>query len=309
MYFPVFYMIKDFVTSGPEKADPVKAVNEYIGNMHEDLIALWKVWIPSTFLNFAFMPMWARIPWVASTSLIWTCILSAMRGSSDVPANNVFAGVDKQTMELVKRTVVGPPPYLDPNRSHVLIIARGPDRPGIISDLTKKVATNQATVTTSKMLSLGSEFSIMMHAEVPHEQLGALTSAVIGDTDSASRIELPGTIIATSPDGLTYTIRSLPSAAGVPSAAFSAKLWLTGPDKPGLLFRLTEAVSDSKLNIEHLQTEQHSSLMPSGEKLFSAHCHVVAPTAEAADVAGLKRRLAELEGSLGVRCSLEVTKS
>ena len=42
MYFPVFYMIKDFVTNeaGP---DPVGAVKEYIGNMQEDLAALWKV--------------------------------------------------------------------------------------------------------------------------------------------------------------------------------------------------------------------------------------------------------------------------
>ena len=47
----------------------------------EDLVALWKLWVPSTFLNFALMPMWARIPWVATTSLLWTCILSAMRGS------------------------------------------------------------------------------------------------------------------------------------------------------------------------------------------------------------------------------------
>ena len=41
MYFPVFYMIKDFVTS--DSPNPVRAVNEYAGNVKEDLIALWKV--------------------------------------------------------------------------------------------------------------------------------------------------------------------------------------------------------------------------------------------------------------------------
>ena len=54
-------------------------------NYKEDLVALWKLWVPSTFLNFALMPMWARIPWVATTSLLWTCILSAMRGSEGAP--------------------------------------------------------------------------------------------------------------------------------------------------------------------------------------------------------------------------------
>ena len=80
LYFPVFYSIKEIVTS--DSPDLGKAIGKYRVNMVEDLQALWKVWVPSTFVNFAFMPMWARIPWVASTSLIWTCILSAMRGGS-----------------------------------------------------------------------------------------------------------------------------------------------------------------------------------------------------------------------------------
>ena len=46
---------------------------------------------PRRGFRFAFMPMYARIPWVASTSLIWTCILSAMRGGSDVPAQAFVA--------------------------------------------------------------------------------------------------------------------------------------------------------------------------------------------------------------------------
>ena len=127
MYFPVFYMIKDFVTS--DSPDPSRAVGSYIGNMQEDLIALWKIWVPSTLVNFAIMPMWGRIPWVASTSLIWTCILSAMRGGSDaVPEKNVFSGVDAQTFELVTRGAIGPAPRLDPKRSHLLVTINGLDR-------------------------------------------------------------------------------------------------------------------------------------------------------------------------------------
>ena len=63
-----------------DKPDLKQSMTTYKENMKEDLAALWKVWVPSTFINFAFMPMWARIPWVAGTSLIWTCILSALRG-------------------------------------------------------------------------------------------------------------------------------------------------------------------------------------------------------------------------------------
>jgi hypothetical protein len=48
-------------------------------------VALWKVWVPATIFNFTFSPMYLRIPVVAMTSLIWTCILSAMRGSDAPP--------------------------------------------------------------------------------------------------------------------------------------------------------------------------------------------------------------------------------
>jgi hypothetical protein len=87
MYFPVFYCTRELVVH--DKPDLKRCLNEYRGNMKEDLVALWKVWVPSTIINFAFMPMWARIPFVAATSLLWTSILSAMRGG-DVRSFTLF---------------------------------------------------------------------------------------------------------------------------------------------------------------------------------------------------------------------------
>jgi glycine cleavage system regulatory protein len=309
MYFPVFYMIKDFVTS--DSPNPVRAVNEYAGNVKEDLIALWKVWIPSTFLNFAFMPMWARIPWVASTSLIWTCILSAMRGSSDVPASNVFVGVDHETMELVTRTVVGPAPRLDPSRAHVLLVVRGPDRPGIISEMTQRMYEHGATITTSKMLSLGDEFAIMCHASVDKQNLGELTSAISGGL-SKSKTRLRNSVSGLNTyvdeaDGLQISLRVItPPSAAPTQPLFTAKLWLTGPDKPGLLYHLADVCAQQGLNIEHLQTEQHTEVSH-GTHLFSAHCHVCSDTVTP-DVALLRKMLHELEAQLECKCSLEVVQ-
>ena len=36
-----------------DKPDLKRAMTTYVGNMKEDLAALWKVWVPSTFVNFA----------------------------------------------------------------------------------------------------------------------------------------------------------------------------------------------------------------------------------------------------------------
>jgi hypothetical protein len=85
LYFPVFYTTKIMVTEGVGPLEGcAKGLAVYVENYKEDLPALWKIWVPATLVNFAFSPMWFRIPFVACTSMVWTCILSAMRGSAEV---------------------------------------------------------------------------------------------------------------------------------------------------------------------------------------------------------------------------------
>jgi glycine cleavage system regulatory protein len=290
-------MIKDFVTS--EKPNPMRAVEEYYTkNMKEDLIALWKVWLPSTLLNFAFMPMWARIPWVATTSLVWTCIISAMRGSSDVPLRDVIVGFDSQTMALVTRTIVGAPLQLRQDRSHLLVVLRGPDRPGIVTELTRRLYEMDGSITTSKMMSLGPEFAIMLHVEVPKEKLSDVTNDLSGTRLQA---HLTGLVVGEY-DKLQISLRHiLPRHVDTP--VFAAKVWLTGEDKPGLVYRLCEMITEQGLNIEHLQTEQHAPTA-SSPRLFSTHCHVHGTREPNLTV--LRQNIKALERELNVRCDLEV---
>ena len=326
LYFPVFYMIKDFVTS--ETPNPVAAVEEYSSNMNEDLIALWKIWVPSTFLNFALMPMHLRIPWVATTSLIWTCILSSMRGvhhvpsnatrsraracfadgvcarpcchlagSSDVPVTNVFAGVDASTFALATRTVVGPPPRLDPTRGHLVVFVRGADRPGIVASLAKRCYEQEGSITTSKMMSLGNEFVIILHVSCPREKLSSLQKALC-----PAKSALAGQWY-TGEDGMSISMSVLDaSVAPPPAPAFTGKVSLTGIDKPGLIYNLSQTLADHHLSIEHLQTEQHLS-EGVGPAFFSTMCYVVGSSQP--DMPALKRSLKDLEAKLGVMCSVE----
>ena len=76
LYFPCFYTVKEFVEGGP-LSDGWK---KYKMNMKEDVIAIWKVWIPAQFFNFAFSPMWFRVPFVACVSAFWTAYVSTTRG-------------------------------------------------------------------------------------------------------------------------------------------------------------------------------------------------------------------------------------
>ena len=80
LYFPTFYMFKEVIKGNPPQA----GLEMYSKNYKEDLSALWKLWLPTMVINFSIMPMHLRIPFVASVSLVWTCIISHMRGATDV---------------------------------------------------------------------------------------------------------------------------------------------------------------------------------------------------------------------------------
>jgi len=293
LYFPVFYTIKDLVTS--DTPDPVRAVNTYRDNMKEDLVALWKVWVPTTFLNFAFMPMWARIPWVASTSLVWTCILSSMRGSSEIPTGEVIGpSVDGRSFELLRRSMVGRAPVLDPSVSHLLVVVHGYDQPGLIADLSRRIFQAGGLVSTSKMMKLSKEFSIVMHVSCQHADVKSVIDA-LHKSKEQDRL-----------GGCEVQVRQVAvDAAGSLEQRYSATVNLTGEDRPGLLYHLSEVLAAHGLNIDHMQTEQHAPL--GAKQNFTLHGHVIGDVEP--DQKALGRAIEKLERDLSVACKLQRSES
>lgn len=140
-----------------EKPDLKRVMNEYRHNMKEDLFALWKVWVPATFANFFFAPMHLRIVGVAATSLIWTCILSVMRGGDVEHADDMIGGaVTRASFTLLQEGLDEryntSPVELDPELGHICISATGNERPGLVALLARHVARHEGNVTHSKMV-------------------------------------------------------------------------------------------------------------------------------------------------------------
>ncbi|GMH97277.1 hypothetical protein TrVE_jg6342 [Triparma verrucosa] len=259
-YFPVFYATKEIVQHGAD-ADIKRAVfTDYFGtNMKEDVIALWKVWLPSTVLNFAFMPMWGRIPWVASTSLIWTCILSMMRGGNDqvVMDENEIIGphVSGKTMKIYSGEYSPRlcPIELDPHLSHVVVSASGKDKGGIVSRMAASVAAAGGNLTTSKMHRLGDQFIILMHVSY--------------DKEKVRHLDLLQSIRNTSED-LVIKINTIqPRKTNVrekaPEVLFN--LHSIGPDRKGVVAQYAEAFHKHDINIEHLSSDLK---VVNGERVF-----------------------------------------
>jgi predicted amino acid-binding ACT domain protein len=118
--------------------------------------------------------MYARVPFAAGISLLWTCILSAMRGGDishgEDMAGGAITGATLVMLEEGFSSLFTSPIELARDKTHVMITATGHDKPGWVALLSRAVANANGNVTHSKMVRLGEEFIIQMHVAVePHE--------------------------------------------------------------------------------------------------------------------------------------------
>ena len=173
LYFPTFYATRELIEHGPSWNSLRAALSKYRANAQEDLVALWKVWVPVTLVNFAFSPMWLRIPVVATTSLAWTAILSAMRGSSsEVEANPELAmdavGNQLRAFGRLRHTRA----QLDPGKTHIVLTAAGQRTSGMLHQLTEVILTGAGNVVESRCAQhatsmSGSRLTLALSTDAP----------------------------------------------------------------------------------------------------------------------------------------------
>ena len=224
----------------------MRSLNTYKENMKEDLAALWKVWVPSTFINFAFMPMWARIPWVAGTSLLWTCILSAMRGGDVSHSQDMEAPFPTgATLTLVKEgldDIFACPVDEEKEMAHLCISGAGPDRIGHVARMARTIADAGGNVTYSKMIRLGQEHVSLMHVSIPPEKREELIDKLHNNKDLKSLNIRASNLLRRKTGTFEDTV-----------AGF--KIHCVGEDRTGMLAAIAEAIARRNMSIEDVQTE------------------------------------------------------
>jgi len=246
LYFPVFYGTRELVMS--EKPDLMKAMTTYKQNMTEDLVALWKIWVPTTFINFAFMPMWARIPWVAGTSMLWTCVLSAMRGGDISHKADLEApfpiGTTFTLFEEGLDDMFACPVDLDRDESlaHVCISGVGPDRVGHVAKIARTVSDAGGNVTHSKMIRLGQDHTTLMHVAIEREKRCALIDRLHNNKELGLLDIRASNLTRRQTGSYEHTITGL-------------KVHIVGPDSPGMLANIAEAIAARNMSIEDVTTD------------------------------------------------------
>jgi glycine cleavage system regulatory protein len=211
------------------------------------------------------MPMWGRIPCVAATSALWTCVLSAMRGGDVIHSDDMSAGVvSGASFQLMKEGIgelFTSQVDTDTSLAHICVSASGPDKVGWVSLVAGAVAGEGGNITHSKMIRLGHEFIILMHVAVPPEKVRTLVSHINSNEDL-------------EPLNIRTSFLTKRQTGKYEKAQTGVRIHCLGKDRPGMLAAVAKKVSEAKLSVENISTEIRMDR--SGDRLFSIDCDCTA---------------------------------
>ncbi len=159
----------------------------------------------------------------------------------------------------------------------------GPDRPGLVESLAKRVADHDGNWLESRMARLAGQFAGILRVEVPPERVPGLQAALA---------ELEG-------EGLRVVAESGAEAEGGNMRAM--ELRLVGQDHPGIVRDISQVLLRHGLNIEELATDHESAPMAGGQ-LFRAKARLQVPAGTDAD--RLREDLEEIADDLMVDIKL-----
>ena len=162
----------------------------------------------------------------------------------------------------------------------LVVTVVGPDRPGIVNQLSDVARRFGANWAESRMASLAGQFAGIVHFEVGERDADALASALQKLTGSGLQV-----VIARG------------EARSAAAAQRRIKLSLVGNDRPGIVRELSGALARRGVSIDELHTAIESAPM-SAERLFRFDALVLVPANVADD--DLRRELEALADELMV---------
>ena len=171
--------------------------------------------------------------------------------------------------------------------SSLILTVIGPDRPGLVSELSQVIRAHEANWLESRMARLAGQFTGIIEVAVPDGAADGLTQELTDLRKSGLRVH----VTRVAGDG---------NAAGE-GPQRSLRLELIGHDRPGIVRDLARALAGRGINVTQLETRTVSAPM-SGEQLFKAEALLTAPVE--ADKAELDRALDQLAAELDLDLEL-----
>ena len=149
--------------------------------------------------------------------------------------------------------------------AHLVITAVGPDRPGIVGELTGHLHAAGGNILESRMVNLRGEFAVLVLLECADDAAAQIVS------------DLPR---AGESIGLRVTATRQPppthEAAGRAPQGIPYRLKTYSMDQPGIVARITKVLRDHGVNIEELEARQESAPF-AGSPLFLTEMRLTVP--------------------------------
>lgn len=157
------------------------------------------------------------------------------------------------------------------------------DRSGLVKDVSEVVAAHSGNWIDSSMARLGGEFAGIVRVSLPDGAVPEFEAALAG----------------LAADDIAVSVRR--SEPTEPPKGHRARLELTGGDHPGIIHKISTALSDHNISFEGLETEVYPGSMTGG-LMFSARADIVVPDKVSGDA--LRDELEDIAGDLMVEIDL-----
>lgn len=160
----------------------------------------------------------------------------------------------------------------------------GPDRPGIVSQVSDCAQRFGANWAASRMARLAGEFAGMVHFDVPRDNADAFVAALQGLASNGLQVTVARSESGTRADGWR-----------------GFELELVGDDRVGIVSELTRMLAERGVSIETIHTEivRHGA---TGKPTFKIGAHLLVPAALSIDA--LRSELGTLANTMMVDIAL-----
>ncbi|HYE20803.1 MAG TPA: ACT domain-containing protein [Tepidisphaeraceae bacterium] len=167
----------------------------------------------------------------------------------------------------------------------LIVNAIGPDRPGIVGEVTGHLHAAGANVLDSRMVNLRGQFALLLLVEAPADAVAALKQS------------LPA---AAEGWGLRLSVSDGSTATAAPSKGIPFRLKTYSMDQPGIVHKVSALLREFGVNIEDLSARQESAPFM-GTPLFLMEMRVTVPAG--VSIQGVRGKLRALCD--GLNCDVD----
>jgi len=175
-------------------------------------------------------------------------------------------------------------------QSNFVLTLTGPDRIGIVEELTGLLLERGGNVETSRMARLGGEFAVLMLVSMPSGRADGLA-------DGLGSLTAQGYKATITPSGRTY--------AEAHPGWLPYRIEVRGADHEGIIHEVAHYLSSRGISIEAVESES-TPAPTSGAPLFAMTAEVVVPPGLSGE--GWQAGLEEIGGRMNLDIGVHATR-